>query len=295
MPVASTIADHAAPSPAVSSRRAWVAAVVVLSLVLGVAYWDIAVGLWRQWETDANYSHGVLVVPLAAYFAWRRRSAILDARPDAAGLLVICVSLLLYVVGRAAELFLARLSFVGIVAGCVLYLHGTRTLRVMAFPLAFLLLMIPLPAVVFNQITLPLQLFASHVGAIWLRAAGIPVLRDGNVLELANLRLEVVEACSGIRSLVSLAAFALVLGEWNGYRPWRTAVLTLATVPVAVFANAGRVALTGVASQVWGPAAAEGLLHTVSGALLFVIAVAALLAFDRLGGRVASRVRVQAS
>lgn len=285
MPVAVTSSEPALTTSAMSSRRAWVAAVVALSIALTAAYRDLAIGLWHQWQTDGNYSHGMLVLPLAAWFAWRRRSAVPDAEPHSAGLLVICTSLLLYIVGSAAQVFLARLSFVGMVAGCVLYLHGARTLRVMTFPLAFLLLMIPLPDVVFNEITLPLQLFASHLGEVWIRASGVPVLRDGNVLELASLRLEVVEACSGIRSLVSLAAFALVLGELNGYRPWRTALLTLATVPVAVFANAARVALTGLASQVWGPGAAEGLLHTASGALLFVSAVAALLAFDRLGLR----------
>ena len=142
--------------------------------------------------------------------------------------------------------------------------------------------MVPLPAIVFNQIAFPLQLFASQVGEVTLRAAGVPVLREGNVLELEVLRLEVAEACSGIRSLVSLFTFAVVFGHLSQSSTRRLCLLAIATVPIAVAANAARVAGTGLAAHVWGKSAAEGFLHTASGTLLFVIAVTLLLSLNRV-------------
>lgn len=256
-----------------------------LLAAMTATYWDIGVALVRQWASDDNYSHGFLIVPLAIYFGWRRREALAaaPARPSALGLLVILASLAILVAGvAAAELVLARLSFVTLVAGCTLFLFGPAHLRLLAFPIGFLLLMIPLPAIVFNEIALPLQLFASQVGEGTLRSAGVPVLREGNVLELASMRLEVAEACSGIRSLVSLLAFALVLGQVSGCSTRRLWVLAVATVPIAIAANAARVAATGLAAHAWGTAAAEGFLHTASGSVVFVVAVIALATVDRL-------------
>lgn len=255
------------------------------ALLVGVAilaaYWELCVGLVQQWAHDDNYSHGFLIVPLSAYFAWQRRRALAAApvHPSAWGLVLIVVSIAMVAVATmAAEVFVARVSLVVLIAGCIAFLYGRRQLYILRVPVLFLLLMIPLPAIVFNQIAFPLQVFASQVGEVTIRAAGVPVLRDGNVLELEALRLEVAEACSGIRSLVSLLTLALVLGQLGGGSRRRMWLLVLATIPIAVAANAGRVAGTGLAAHVWGKAVAEGFLHTASAALAFAIAVAALLA-----------------
>ena len=172
-----------------------------------LAYWPVITGLVDAWSTDDNYSHGFFIVPLAAYFAWERRAqfARAPARPSLAGLAVVVLSLMMLVAGTlGAELFLSRVSLIGVTAGAVLFLGGWQRLRVLLFPLAFLLLMMPLPAIIFNQIAFPLQLLASHVGEYAVSSLEIPILREGNVLILANATLEVAEACSGIRSLVSL-------------------------------------------------------------------------------------------
>jgi exosortase len=260
---------------------------LLLVLAVGAAYWDVGVGLARQWATDDNYSHGFLIAPLAVYFAWQKRAdlAALPVSPSAWGTAGVLAAAGLFVVGRlGAELFLTRVSLVVLVAAAVAFLFGTAHVRALRFPLLFLLLMVPLPAVVFNQIAFPLQLFASQVGEVVLRAAGVPVLRDGNVLELETLRLEVVEACSGIRSLISLLAFALVLGHFGGGSTGRMWLLALATVPIAIAANAARVAGTGLAAQVWGSGVADGAFHATAGAVVVVVAAAAIFVVYRASG-----------
>ncbi len=280
---------HDLTQPTGSRTSSLSAAVVCAAVLLGVgllaAYWDVGIGLVRQWASDDNYSHGFLIPPFAAYFAWQQRAALaaVPARPSLWGLSALVAAAALFVIGTvAAELFLARASLVLAVAGCIAFVGGLAHLRSLAFPVAFLLLMVPLPAVVFNQIAFPLQLLASEVGEVTLRAAGVTVLREGNVLELESMRLEVAEACSGIRSLVSLLAFALILGRFGGSSGGRLCVLAGATVPIAIVANAARVAGTGLAAHVWGKGVAEGALHTASGALVFFVAVAGLLALQRI-------------
>ena len=272
-------------------RRSLISATAVL-LALAVAYSDIVAGLVRQWSSDDNYSHGFIVLPLALWFAWERRAALraLPLRPSVTGLLVIGGSLALLVIGvLGAELFLSRISLIGVIAGLVLFLAGPRHLRVLAFPVAFLLLMVPLPAIIFNQIAFPLQLLASQAGSTGLEWAGVPVLREGNVLILANTKLEVAEACSGIRSLVSLTTLAIVLGQFSLRRRSTRVALALAAVPVAIAANAVRVGGTGLTAHYFGPEAAEGFFHSFSGWAVFAAAFAVLLLMQRLALRLEER------
>jgi exosortase len=250
---------------------------------------DVGRSLVSDWSTDDNYSHGFLVVPVALYLAWERRDELIatPGRPSALGLLVMVASLVVLGAGTlGAELFLTRVAIVGALAGIVLYAFGWMHLRLLAFPLAFLLLMIPLPAILFNQIALPLQLLASQVGEAGLRAFGVPVLREGNVMLLANTTLEVAEACSGIRSLISLLTLGIVYGYFMDSRSWVRWVLALSTVPIAVVTNGARVAGTGIAAHRYGPEAAEGFLHTFSGWLVFVSALGLLFALREVVQRV---------
>ncbi len=256
----------------------------VLAAVLLWIYGGIVSSLAKQWAGDDNYSHGFFVVPLALYFAWERRHALRSAplRPSIAGLVLVAFSLAILLAGRlGAELFLTRISLIGVLAGITLFVWGRDHFRILAFPLAFLILMIPLPAIIFNQIAFPLQLLASRAGETVLSLAGIPVLREGNVLQLPTRTLEVAEACSGIRSLVSLLTLAIVLGYFTERRAGRRVLIALAAVPIAILANAARVAGTGLASELVSPAAAEGFFHTFSGWLMFVVAFAGLLGVQR--------------
>ena len=259
-----------------------------VTLVLGallVVYWPVITGLIHDWSTDDNYSHGFFIVPLALYFAWERRAAIpaAPARPSLLGLAVVAGSLLLLIAGLlGAELFLSRVSILGVTTGAVLFLFGWPMLRVVAFPLAFMLLMIPLPAIIFNKIAFPLQLLASHVGEYTITSLDIPILREGNVLILANATLEVAEACSGIRSLVSLFTLGIVFGYFVDRRAWVRAIIALSAIPVAILANGLRVASAGIAAHNYGAAGVEGLFHEFSGWVVFVVAFLMMLAIQRL-------------
>lgn len=274
-------------------RRRGLAVACLLALGVLWVYWGVMSSLVRQWASDDNYSHGFFVVPLALFFAWERRAALANAprRPSGAGLVLLVASLALLVAGYlGAELFLTRVSLVGVLAGITLFVWGRDQFRILAFPIAFLLLMIPLPAIIFNQIAFPLQLLASRTGEVVLALAGIPVLREGNVLQLPTRSLEVAEACSGIRSLVSLLMLGVVLGYFTERRTGARIIIALAAIPIAIVANAARVAGTGLASELVSPAAAEGFFHTFSGWLMFVVAFAGLLAVQRtLASRDASR------
>jgi len=266
------------------TRRSMAAAALVGASLL-LLYRDVLWKLVDAWINDGNYSHGFLIVPLAVYLAWERRARLqaATADPSGFGLVVVLGSLAVLVAGvLGAELFLTRISIVGVTVGIVLFLFGWQYLRVLAFPIALLLLMIPLPAIIFNQIAFPLQLLASRFGESVMTAANVPVLREGNVLILANTSLEVAEACSGIRSLISLLTLGIVFGYFTDKRPSIRTLIALSTIPIAILANGLRVAGTGIAAQQFGPAAAEGFFHEFSGWLLFLVAFALLLVVQRL-------------
>jgi exosortase len=269
------------------SRRSVIAVIVVAAAILAV-YAPVLASLVRQWSSDENYSHGLIVVPFALLFAWRSRQGLAaEPRPQALGIVVVAASMAVFLAGQfAVELFLMRISLLGAIAGTILYLWGPLHLRRLAFPLVLLLLAVPLPAVVLNQVAFPLQLLASRAGEAVVTAAGIPVLREGNVLILPDTRLEVVQACSGIRSLAALLTLGLILGKLAEPRRWARLALALLAIPVAIVANAARVAGTGLAASWIGPQAAEGFFHTFSGWIVFVVAFAALMACARLLARV---------
>jgi exosortase len=251
----------------------------------GILYAPVLLRLGQDWARDDNYSHGFLILPLAAYFAYERRHQLANAapKPSWTGFFLVVFSLALLIIGRlGAELFLTRISVVGVIAGMVLFVFGTVHARILMFPIGFLLLMIPLPTIVFNEIAFPLQLVASRFGELALNLFRIPVFREGNVIVLANTTLEVAEACSGIRSLITLLTLAIVLGYFTDSRLWVRVAIAIATIPVAIVANGLRVAGTGVAAHFIGPDAAGGFLHTFSGWMMFVLALALLLALQRL-------------
>ena len=266
------------------------AAVAVCSLVL--LYGRVLARLAQDWLNDSDYSHGMLVAPLAAYFAWTRREEILacPTRPSVVGLIGVIAGLgLLYAGLLGAELFLTRVSLLCVVAGSVLFLSGWQMLRLLAFPIGLLLLMIPLPSIIFNQIAFPLQLLASRVGEVVLETAGVPVLREGNIIRLAHTTLEVAEACSGIRSLVSLLTMGIVYGYLIDPRGGIRTLIALSTIPVAVLTNGARVAGTGLAAHYYGAGAADGFFHTFSGWLIFGTAFLALLVVAHILIRLAPR------
>ena len=260
----------------------WIA-VLWFTALLVVTYAPVLTALIQQWNTDEDMGHGFFVPVVAGYITWLKRRELLaiPTRPNWWGLaMVVYAGFQLYIATLGAELFLARTALVLSVFGIVLFLGGTGWLKALIFPLCLLFLMVPIPAIIYNRITFPLQLLASEAAATALGWIGIPVLREGNILEMANKRLSVVEACSGIRSLLSLSFLALVYGFFFEKRTWLRTVLFLATVPIAIIANASRVTLTGILTE-YKPELAEGFFHSASGWVIFMVALLILVVFHR--------------
>jgi exosortase len=266
-----------------NKNRIIATALLILSFLF--LYYNVIAKLISDWVTDDNYSHGFFIVPIALYFVWERRTRIAGAKiqPNLLGLYVTLAGLALLIAGVIGfEPFMTRISMLGILTGIVLYVFGWQHLKILLFPILFLLLMIPIPAIILNHVAFPLQLVASRFSEFALMAFNIPVLREGNVIQLANISLEVVEACSGIRSLISMLTLGIVYGYFTDSRIWVRAVLALATIPIAIIGNGFRVAATGVAAHYYGPAVAQGFLHTFSGWLIFLLALVMLFAILRL-------------
>jgi len=256
---------------------AWVAGLMLVS------FYPMLERLVNQWMNDDDMGHGFFVPVVAAYIAWQRKDDILavELKRNYLGIALMIYAAAQYVLGTvAAELFLTRTAIVFSIAGAVLFAGGKQLLKVLGFPIFLLFFMVPIPAVIYNQITFPLQMFASSVAEKTLLLLGIPVLRDGNILELAEHKLSVVEACSGIRSLLSLTFLSLVYGFFFDSRGWMRGVLLLATVPIAIAANAFRVSMTGVLYE-YKSEWAEGFFHTAEGWVIFMVALSMLLAFHR--------------
>ena len=283
---------------------------LLMAAALTFAYWAVLVRLGQFWWEDENYSHGLLIPFIIAYVLWAERGELARApkspSPAWGGAAVACGLLALWAGTAGAELFVQRTSLVLVLVGTVVYFWGWKLLRLVAVPLLLLVLAIPIPAIIFNKIAFPLQLFASRC-AVWaMRQFDIPVLREGNVIELKPLgatvtrKLEVVEACSGIRSLMTLVTLAVVFayftspesGGKGGGTPrsffarrfafWRATLIVLAAVPIAILTNALRVSGTGVLSHYYGTEVADGFFHSFSGWVVYVVAFLLLFAFGWL-------------
>lgn len=261
------------------------AVTALLALSLAWLYAAALKGLVAEWLSSADASYGVVLAAVAAAVVWRRRAAFAPGPPapgaTGPGAAVLLAGLVIYLIGQlGADVFVTRVSFVFVLAGLLWFLAGARAVRAMAAPLVFFLIAIPLPALVVNAVTLPLQLVASRLGEAALSAAGVAVFRDGNLLELPSTTLEVAEACSGLRSIVSLAAIGGLLA-WTE-RGWpRRALLVAATLPIAIVMNGLRIAATGLACEAWGAGAASGPWHTFSGWVTFLVSVFTLVALQR--------------
>jgi exosortase len=252
--------------------------VALLGTLLVLLYHHIAVKLVSDWSIP-DFSHGYLIPFFAIFVLWDRRGelSLTTISPSWTGTSLVVLGLLELMVGVfGADLFLQRTSFVLLLAGLIWTLSGKAMLGRTKFVLFVLLLAIPLPAVVFNQITFPLQLRASEFASDILPIFNVPVLRDGNIIQLPAMPLEVAEACSGIRSLMSLFTVAVIYGYFLERKTWRRWVLALSALPIAVTANVARIVGTGLCVQYWDPEKAMGFFHEFQGWLMFLVSLGCL-------------------
>jgi len=265
---------------------AWFAGLLCLN------YGPVIANITHQWRVSQDMAHGALVPLIAGYIVWEKREEVLrlPSEPCGWGLGVMAVGMVLAVIGSvAAEIFTIRVAFVTSLLGTVLYVAGRRIFGVLLFPLMLLWFMLPLPGVLYKQITFPLQLLATRLAEGMLDVTGFMALREGNILELAGRQLSVVEACSGIKALLSLSFFSLCYAYFFSGRVWMRWVMLAATVPVAIFSNAFRVYTTAVLGE-YDEALAEGFFHTLSGWSIFVVAIVVLMVIHGAINRIAKRV-----
>ena len=295
---------------------------LTIAIALAFVYFTVLLKLGGDWWNDENYSHGLLIPFVIGYILWQERERFTEARTQPAvwwGAIGVGFSLLLLWAGTAgAELFVQRVSLVLMVASVVIYFWGFRLLRLIAVPLSLLILAIPIPQIIFNRIAFPLQLFASRCAVAAMSFFSIPVLRQGNIIELMPLgasepkKLAVVEACSGIRSLMTLVTLAVVYAYFTQPRDsttnfslsqteaegskaehdklkfvgpflksftfWRSLILVVAAVPIAILTNALRVSGTGVLAHYYGTRVADGFFHSFSGWVIYIAAAVLLFA-----------------
>lgn len=260
------------------AKMAW------FGIILVAVYAPVLRALIAQWSNDEDMSHGFAVPLVSGYIIWQRRAelAAMVPKPNWWGLPVVIWGGLQLLIGTlGVELFTARTSLIVIIIGAVWMLCGTEVLRKLAFPLFLLFLMVPIPAVIYNQITFPLQGIASKFAEVSLDVLQIPVLREGNILDVPNGTLSVVEACSGIRSLLTLTFLTLVYGYFFEKRKWVRVSLLLAIIPVAIVANGSRVTITGILYGI-NKDYAEGFFHEATGMFLFMADFVILLLIHRI-------------
>ena len=264
------------------SEIAWGA--VCIGALVATIYYRVLAKLLVDWWQIPDFSHGFLVPIFAAYLVWAKKRTILSTRivPTWSGVAVVILGLLVLFLGIfGAELFLSRVSLVILLAGLVLCFGGWQLLKELRFPLLVLFLAIPIPSIIFNEITLPLQILASKIASSLLPLFGVPVLREGNVIVLPAMRLEVAEACSGIRSLLSLFTLSIFYGYFLENSFLRRAILALASIPIAIAANALRIFGTGLCVQFWDPEKALGFFHEFSGWVVFIVSLGCLFIVHR--------------
>jgi exosortase len=261
-------------------------------LLIAWLYAAILARLFLQWvgpARDPNFEHGIFVPLFALFVLWqdRKRLQAVAPAPSWTGLPLIVLGLLMLMIGvLGAELFFSRVSLLILLAGLVILFQGWTSFRAILFPWAFLLLMIPIPTLILQQVTFPLQMLSAKLATALLELVHVPVLREGNVIVLALMPLDVAEACSGIRSLLTLVTLAIIYGYLMETRIWMRVLLAISAVPVAVAANSFRIFGTGLLVQYWDPDKAEGFFHTFSGWLIYVVALILLFALHRVLSRI---------
>ena len=259
----------------------------LLALVplLALAYWTVVPGMVSDWNNDPNYSHGFLVPLIAGYFAWQKWPELkrLPVRPSNLGLLVVVGSLLLLIFGFAGtEYFTMRSSLVFLLAGIILFWFGWVVFKGLLLPVGFLLFMVPLPYIVYDAMAFPLKLLVAKFSVAALKLMGIAVLREGNIIMFPQTVLEVADACSGLRSLMSLLALAVAYAVFSQKSNLMRVVMVLSAVPIAIATNMFRVIATGVLAQYYGAAAAEGFFHEFAGLAVFALAMILLFLLGAL-------------
>lgn len=285
------VAPYVRSVPATPSRiRSWHVLAIVLPIIW--LYFPVLLLLVKEWWKDPNFSHAFAVPLFSLHLLIGRRQhlQLIVRKPSWWGLLIVAFSMAMLILGElGAEIFSSRISVLFLIFGLTVLFAGWSYMRALLFPWAFLFFMIPIPAIVINQVTIPLQILSSKLAAGALPLFGVPVLREGNVINLPAMPLEVAEACSGIRSLIALTALAVMYGQVTERSHSIRLMLAVAAIPIAICANSLRIIGTGLLVQYWTPEAAKGFFHSFSGWLIFLVSLGMLFGLHRVLVRAKTR------
>jgi len=270
--------------PEKNFQHLWLAVAPLLALFLWT-YWPIIPGLIAQWWNEPDYSHGFLIPFISLGFVWFRRNqlASIEVQPGYGGLLMMSMALMLYVAGHiGADMFLQRISLILMLSGILVFMAGWSMFKALLFPLGYLLLAVPLPGIIFNSIAFPLQLLAARIATNTMHLLSVPVLREGNIMHLASVSLDVEEACSGIRSLFSLLAIGVLYAQVTTKKLTPRLVIALAVIPIAIAANVFRVTTTGFLAHYLSVETAMGFFHQLGGMVVFAVALLLFFCISQL-------------
>jgi exosortase A len=269
-----------------------IASIILFLCAMGFLYWKIVLEMVHDWYIDENYSHGFLIPVISGYFYWQMRDRVrsVEKSGSASGLFILLAGLTILFIGYlSGEQFTMRFSMLIVLAGAVIFTYGTGFFKTVSFPFLYLIFMIPLPYLIYDSVAFPLKLLVSKVSVQFLSFIGILVLREGNIIHLASTTLEVADACSGIRSIISLLALSTAIAYLTQKGWIKRVILVVLAVPIAVFVNAVRVIVTGILAERYGAEAAEGFFHEFAGLVIFGIAIVMLIGSAIILGKMKRR------
>ena len=263
--------------------------IVVFLLAFGLLYWNTIYEMVMEWYIDPNYSHGFLIPFISGYLLWQKKENLgsVVINPTNLGLIIVVIGLCVYLVGNVTgDPFTIRISILIVIAGTILFTCGIRLFKEVSFPFFYLIFMIPLPFILYDSLAFPLKLLVSKYSVGFLKLIGIPALREGNIIYLVNTTLHVADACSGIRSIISLLALSTVLASFTQRDLIKKMILVALAVPIAVFVNCIRVIGTGILAIKYGEEVAEGFYHQFAGIGVFGIAMGILILAALILGKI---------
>ena len=252
---------------------------LIVVLLIYIYYPTLAV-LVSDWSTNPDYSHGFIIPFITLYMVWDVRKELACDRIEQSfwGFGFLFMGVALQVVAKVgSEHFLTGVSMIIVLWGLILYLGGAHIAKLLAVPVAYLFFMIPLPSIIWNKFSLVLKLYATEISVFLIKLTGhIALMQEGNIIHLSNGTLEVADACSGLRSLISMLAIGVLIAVISRYSLWKRWALVVSAIPIAIIANIIRLVILVFIADRYGFGVAEGFLHTFSGLLVFAIGVAML-------------------
>jgi len=268
-------------NPPIEYKRFYPLILIILSFLS--LYYNVIYKMTIDWMSNDNYSHGFLIPIIAGYLIWQRKDRLTQTHltPSNTGFVLLIFSLVFFLIANiGAELFTMRFSMLMVIFSLVVFFAGWEFSKILFLPISYLLFMIPFPAIIWNKIAFPLKLFATKMAISVIKLLNIPVYGEGNIIHLANTTLEVVDACSGLRSLTSLLALSAALALITEHSGLKKNIIFLSAIPIAIFLNIVRLSATAILARYYGPDIAQGFLHEASGILIFIMAFLLLFAIN---------------